>query len=247
LFQGRVSKFGAPAVITSDRGAQFSSFLWAALCNLLYNLLCNLLGLLLAAREDDNTTPAQAVFGSPLILPGQFFDTPELPSEQFLEQFSRTLSATEHPPSPQTKQSCCLAAAAVAPGRPGLHADGVRPGGRTCPATPGALQRSIHHPAVFSASRHPANWRQDRQGVDTPTEALQRPHSAASAAQGQGLPASCTLPGFSPARCPGSPQGTLCPAPCRGAAAGTVSPWAAARGFCSPRRRSTANISPAGT
>jgi hypothetical protein len=76
-------------------------------------------------------TPAQAAFGSPLILPGQFFDTPELPSEQFLEQFSRTLSADEHPLFPQTKQSCCLEAAAVAPGRPGLHADGVRPGGRT--------------------------------------------------------------------------------------------------------------------
>jgi transposase InsO family protein len=56
-----------------------------------------LLGLRSAAREDNNTNPAQAVFGSPLILPGQFLDSPELPSEQFLEQFSKTLSAAETP------------------------------------------------------------------------------------------------------------------------------------------------------
>jgi hypothetical protein len=36
------------------------------------------------------------VFGSPLILPGQFLDSPELPSKNFLEQFSKTLSAAEH-------------------------------------------------------------------------------------------------------------------------------------------------------
>jgi hypothetical protein len=33
----------------------------------------------------------------PLILPGQFLDSPEFPSENFLEQFSKTLSAAEHP------------------------------------------------------------------------------------------------------------------------------------------------------
>jgi transposase InsO family protein len=52
-----------------------------------------LLGLPLAAREDNNTTPAQAVFSSPLILPGQFLDSPELPLEQLLEPFSQTWSA----------------------------------------------------------------------------------------------------------------------------------------------------------
>jgi hypothetical protein len=35
LFQGWVSIFGVPAVITSNRGAQFTSSLLAALCNLL--------------------------------------------------------------------------------------------------------------------------------------------------------------------------------------------------------------------
>ncbi len=35
LFQGWMSRFGVPAVITSDPGAQFTSSLWAALCSLL--------------------------------------------------------------------------------------------------------------------------------------------------------------------------------------------------------------------
>jgi hypothetical protein len=37
------------------------------------------------------------VFGTPLILPGQFLDSPELPSKDFLEQFSKTLSAAKLP------------------------------------------------------------------------------------------------------------------------------------------------------
>ncbi len=107
-----VSRFGAPGFITSDHGAQFTSSLWAALCNLIkikhtqttayhqhgtnglvehfrYRLKdvlrarCDeinwtdhlpwvLLGLCSAAREDDNTTPAQAVFSSLLILLDSF-------------------------------------------------------------------------------------------------------------------------------------------------------------------------------
>ncbi len=102
LFQGWVSRFGVPAVLTSYRGAQFTSSMWAALCNLLniqhnqttaYHPQSNgmvehfhrrlkdvlrarcaaanwvnhlpwvLLGLGAAAREDDGSTPAQAVFG----------------------------------------------------------------------------------------------------------------------------------------------------------------------------------------
>jgi transposase InsO family protein len=35
LFAGRVSRFGVPATITSDRGAQFTSALWSGLCSLL--------------------------------------------------------------------------------------------------------------------------------------------------------------------------------------------------------------------
>jgi hypothetical protein len=67
-----------------------------------------LLDLHAAAREDDGTTPAQAVFGSQLILPGQFLDSPNLPSKIFLGQFSKTLSAAEHP---STRHNTAAAAA----------------------------------------------------------------------------------------------------------------------------------------
>jgi len=136
LFQGWVSRYGVPAVITSDRGAQFTSSLWAALCGLLniqhnqttaYHPQSNgmverfhrrlkdalrarcaaanwvdhlpwvLLGLRAAAREDDGSTPAQAVFGSPLILPGQFLDSPELPSKH---------TATRHNTPPHATARC---------------------------------------------------------------------------------------------------------------------------------------------
>ncbi len=36
------------------------------------------------------------MFGTPLILPGQFLDSTEIPPKIFLEQFSKTLSAAEH-------------------------------------------------------------------------------------------------------------------------------------------------------
>ena len=35
LFTGWIARFGVPSVITSDRGAQFTSSLWASLCQLL--------------------------------------------------------------------------------------------------------------------------------------------------------------------------------------------------------------------
>ena len=35
LFRGWIARFGVPAAITSDRGSQFTSALWAALCGLL--------------------------------------------------------------------------------------------------------------------------------------------------------------------------------------------------------------------
>ena len=35
LFHGWIARFGVPAIITSDRGAQFTSSLWSAVCSLL--------------------------------------------------------------------------------------------------------------------------------------------------------------------------------------------------------------------
>ncbi len=108
LFAGWVSRFGVPATITSDRGTQFMSALWAGLCRLLniqhshttaYHPQSNglvqrfhrrlkdalraranaadwhdhlpwvLLGIRAAYREDSEFSPAEAVYGSQLILP----------------------------------------------------------------------------------------------------------------------------------------------------------------------------------
>jgi transposase InsO family protein len=108
-----LSRFGVPAVITSDRGAQFTSALWAALCSLLNihhmpttafhpegnglverlhrrmkdalraraahadwaaHLPWVMLSLRAAPREDDGRSPAEALYGSQLVVPGQFLD-----------------------------------------------------------------------------------------------------------------------------------------------------------------------------
>jgi hypothetical protein len=148
LLQGWIQRFGVPDTITSDRGPQFTSSLWAALCSLLsikhtqttaYHPQSNglverfhrrlkdalraraagadwfvhlpwvLLGMRTAWREDSDFSPAEAVFGSQLVLPGQFLSTPEPPSQNFLRDFQGVLAGraplpTSHhtTPSPTT-------------------------------------------------------------------------------------------------------------------------------------------------
>jgi hypothetical protein len=136
LFAGWVSRFGVPATITSDRGAQFTSALWAGLCSLLniqpspttaYHPQSNglvkrfhrrlkdalrsraaaadwhdrlpwvLLGIRTAFREDSEFSPAEAVYGSQLVLPGQFINTAESPSPSFLRELQTTM--TDRPPT----------------------------------------------------------------------------------------------------------------------------------------------------
>jgi hypothetical protein len=111
IFSGRISRFGVPNTITSDRGLQFTSNNWNSLCLLLqikhwpttaYHPQANgmverlhrrlkdalrtrganatwaaelpwvLLGLRSQPREDSNISPAQAVYGTPLVLPNQY-------------------------------------------------------------------------------------------------------------------------------------------------------------------------------
>jgi hypothetical protein len=131
LLQGWIQRFGVPDVITSDRGPQFTSSLWASLCSLLsishtqttaYHPQSNglverfhrrlkdalraraagsdwfvhlpwvMLGIRSAWREDSQFSPSEAVFGSQLILPGQFLSTPEPPSPTFLQDFQGVLA-----------------------------------------------------------------------------------------------------------------------------------------------------------
>ncbi len=145
LFAGWVSRFGVPATITSDRGAQFTSALWAGLCSLLniqhspmtaYHPQSNglverfhrrlkdalrsrasaadwhdhlpwvMLGIRASFRDDSEFSPAEAVFGSQLILPGQFVNTAESPSPSFLSDLQTTM--TSRPPQP-TRHNSALA------------------------------------------------------------------------------------------------------------------------------------------
>ena len=117
--------FGVPSVITSDRGAQFTSSVWSALCRFLgivhspttsfhpqsngiverfhpqlkvslcaclagtdwfHHLPLVLLGLRSIPREDSSISASEALFGSQLVLPGEFLNTPELPSSEYLRR-----------------------------------------------------------------------------------------------------------------------------------------------------------------
>jgi hypothetical protein len=123
----------------------------AAAANWAEHLPLVFLGLSALAREDDGTTTTQAVFSSPLILPGQFLDSPELPSKKFLKQFSKTLSAAEHS---STKLNTAAAR------------NGVRQAGRPHTATPTALRLPLRRPSPLPALLNAAHWQQRGQGVE---------------------------------------------------------------------------------
>ena len=51
-----------------------------------------LLGLWAQPREDTGPSAAEAVFGAPLVLPGQFLHQPEPPGQEFLDQLRQAMS-----------------------------------------------------------------------------------------------------------------------------------------------------------
>ena len=134
LFTHWIARHWVPETLTSDRGAQFTSALWDAVCGLLnirhntttaYHPEANgmverlhrrlkdalrargaaenwpahlpwvLLGLRSTTPEDGSPAPDQAVFGSSLILPGQFVSNSELSIADFLKQMSGILRSAE--------------------------------------------------------------------------------------------------------------------------------------------------------
>ena len=58
-----------------------------------------LLGLRSAPKEESGISLAEMVQGSPLVLPGQFLESPEPPAEVFLQKLQSSPSATEPAPS----------------------------------------------------------------------------------------------------------------------------------------------------
>jgi hypothetical protein len=120
---------------------------WAA-ANWTDHLPWVLLGLRSVAREDDNTTPAQAVFGSQLILLGQFLKSPELPSNEFLTQLSTTLSAAKIYPSRHNTASARRPPLQLPDALSRALSVFIRQDGQVPPLYDGpytVLRRSLHH------------------------------------------------------------------------------------------------------
>ncbi|XP_076642261.1 uncharacterized protein LOC143353100 [Halictus rubicundus] len=125
FFEHWVSRFGAPAFLTSDQGPQFESQLLSALLALVgcrrkrtttYHPASNgmverwhrvlkaairlLLGLRTHIRLDTNASPADYVYGTSLRLPGEFFllDNFSPDPQPFLEEFRQYMRAVKPVP-----------------------------------------------------------------------------------------------------------------------------------------------------
>jgi cleavage and polyadenylation specificity factor subunit 1 len=137
LFEAWVARFGVPTVLTSDRGPQFTSAVWAGLCELLqikhvkttaYHPQSNgvlervhrslkaalkaraagtrwsrelpwvLLGLRTAPRDSTGESAAEHVYGTQLVLPGQFLSPPAA-EERLREDVRAALDGFRPPPT----------------------------------------------------------------------------------------------------------------------------------------------------
>ena len=87
FFSGWIARYGTPATITTDRGAQFDSKLWDSLCNQ-FGIIRNrttsyhpqsngmvLLGVRSAVKERQGRSAAEMIYGTTLRLPGEFTTT----------------------------------------------------------------------------------------------------------------------------------------------------------------------------
>jgi len=132
-----VSRFGVPAVLTSDRGSQFTSSVWTGVCSTLgisastttsfhpqsngmverfhrslkaslrarlsnsdwiSHLPMVLLGLRATPKDDTGLSVSEAVYGSPLSLPGELVDVPELLPDAVLRKVNRAVEGFAVPP-----------------------------------------------------------------------------------------------------------------------------------------------------
>jgi hypothetical protein len=185
-----------------------------------------------------------AVFGTPLILPGQFLDSPELPSEQFLEQFSRTLSDAQHPSTrhntaaalrPPRKLPDALARALTA----FIWRDGHVPPLQPLYGGPYAvLRHSQHHFTLQIGDKEDKVSTLRLKPCNDPTALPAQPRAS-------DCPLLVCFRDFPPPFITAARRVHF--APSQGQEPGTISPWPATRGFCTPHRRSNASSCPAST
>jgi hypothetical protein len=150
FFHHWVSRFGVPAVITPDRGVQFTSSLWSFMCQLLAichlqtpayhpqangaierfhrrlkdalqargaaadwysHLPCVLLAIRTASRNEESPSPAELLYGTQLVVPGQFLAASEdpPPSDSFLQQLRSFVDASAPPPILHNRPSTATA------------------------------------------------------------------------------------------------------------------------------------------
>ncbi len=50
-----------------------------------------LFGLRAQSREDTGLSPAEAVFGTPIVLPNEFLQNEEMPADAIIKNFSKSL------------------------------------------------------------------------------------------------------------------------------------------------------------
>ena len=127
-----VSRFSVPALLTSDRRAQFMFSIWLEVCSVLgtssfhpqsnrmiecfhcslktslqarlassdwvAHLPLVMLGLRSSPKDDSSFSPAEAVYGSNLSLPGEFLERYEIPPESFLRKVEQAVQGFSRPP-----------------------------------------------------------------------------------------------------------------------------------------------------
>ena len=87
FFATWVSRFGIPAIITSDRGAQFTSSVWAVVCaslSISVSTTTSFHPQSNGLKDDTDLSVSKAVFRAPLTVPGEFLDSSELPPAAWL-------------------------------------------------------------------------------------------------------------------------------------------------------------------
>ena len=85
--------------LKSSRRARASDSDWVS------HLPLVLLGLRSVPKEDTGFSVSEAVYGSPLSIPGEFLDAPELPSSQFLSKMERVIAGFSIPPPHHVQHS----------------------------------------------------------------------------------------------------------------------------------------------